>query len=109
MAAATAAAGWGAPASDVETFISEKPWDGSASRFNDAQWKASCVVDRGEEFDTAKTRYAVPIKEPNGELSRAGVHAAAGRIGQVDAPADAIAAGKAKLRGAYSAAGRGSP
>lgn len=105
-----AAGGWGAPASiTAETFVSEKPWDGSASRFTDEQWKASCVVDRGEEHDTAKTRYAVPIKEPEGELSRAGVHAAAGRINQVDAPSTAIASGKRKLRGAYSELGEEPP
>lgn len=109
--AIAAAGGWCAPMSvygDIETFISEGAWDGSASRFTDAEWKASCVVDRGEG-DTAKTRYAVPIKEPSGELSRAGVHAAAGRIGQVDAPPDAIAAGKRKLRSAYNELGEEPP
>jgi hypothetical protein len=81
--------------------ISESDWDGAASRFDDDQWKASTVVDRGESFDTAKERYAVPIKEPNGDLSRAGVHAAASRIDQTDAPPEAIAAAKRKLVAAY--------
>lgn len=81
--------------------ISEGAWDGAASRFDDDQWKASTIVDRGESFATPKERYAVPIKEPNGDLSRAGVHAAAGRIDQTDAPADAIAAAKRKLVAAY--------
>lgn len=89
--------------------ISEDKWDGSASRFDDAQWKASCVLDKGSDYDTAKTRYALPIKEPNGDLSRAGVHAAAGRVNQVDASDSAKAAAKAKLRGAYKSLGEDAP
>lgn len=81
--------------------ISDAEWDGDASRFNDEQWQRSTVVDRGEEFDTAKERYAVPIKEPNGDLNRNAVHNAAARIDQVDAPADAIEAGKRALVAAY--------
>jgi len=81
--------------------VSEAAWDGSASRFDDEQWRRATVVDRGESYTTAKERYAVPIREPNGDLSRAGVHAAAGRIDQTDAPSDAIAAGKRKLVAAY--------
>lgn len=81
--------------------ISESAWDGSASRFDDDQWKAATIVDRGESYDTPKERYAVPIKEPNGDLSRAAVHNAAARIDQVDAPAEAIASGKRKLVAAY--------
>ena len=81
--------------------ISETEWDGAASRFDDDQWKTSTIVDRGESYATPKERYAVPIKEPNGDLSRAGVHAAASRIDQVDAPAAALAAGKRKLVAAY--------
>ena len=82
--------------------ISESAWDGSASRFDDEQWKRSCILDRGSDYDTAKTRYALPIKEPNGDLSRAGVHAAASRIGQVEAPESAKASAKRRLIAAYS-------
>src|ERR1051326_3325594 len=42
----------------------DEPWDGAASRFDDDQWKRSCVVDTGEG-DTAKERYKVPIREPD--------------------------------------------
>ncbi len=80
--------------------VSEAAWDGSASRFDDDQWKNSCILDRGTG-DTAKTRYALPIKEPGGSLSRAGVHAAAGRLDQVDAPDAAKAAARRKLLAAY--------
>lgn len=85
----------------VEFAISEAAWDGSASRFSDEEWIRSTIVDRGDSFDTPKERYAVPILEPNGDLSRAAVHAAAGRINQVDAPDAAISAGKRKLVAAY--------
>lgn len=97
-------------AAELQQFaVSDAEWDGSASRFDDDQWKASTVVDRGEQYATAKERYAVPIREPNGDLSRAGVHAAAGRIDQVDAPADAIASGKRKLVAAYKELGEDPP
>lgn len=89
-------------AADLALFaISEESWDGSAARFDDEQWTRSCVVDRGESFETAKERYAVPIREPNGDVNRAAVHNAAARIDQVDAPAPAIAAGKRQLVAAY--------
>lgn len=85
----------------VDFAISEAKWDGSASRFEDDEWKRSCVVDRGAEFETAKERYAVPILEPNGDLNRSAVHNAAARINQVDAPDAAITAGERKLVAAY--------
>lgn len=85
----------------VEFAISDAEWDGSASRFTDEEWQRSAVVDRGEEFDTPKERYAVPILEPNGDLNRAAVHNAAARINQVDASDSAISAGKRKLVAAY--------
>jgi hypothetical protein len=81
--------------------ISEGEWDGSASRFSDEEWRRSAIVDRGESFETAKERYAMPIREPNGDLSRAGVHAAASRLNQVDAPEAAIASARKALVRAY--------
>jgi hypothetical protein len=84
-----------------EFAISEGEWDGSASRFTDEEWRRSTILDRGEEFNTPKERYALPIREPNGDLSRAGVHAAAARINQVDAPASAIDAARRALVRAY--------
>jgi hypothetical protein len=97
-------------AADLAAFaISEASWDGSAARFDDEQWTRACVVDRGESHATAKERYAVPVREPNGDLNRAGVHAAAGRIDQVDAPPDAIASGKRKIIAAYKELGEDPP
>lgn len=81
--------------------IAEGEWDGSASRFTDEEWIRSTIVDRGESFGTAKERYAMPIREPNGDLSRAAVHNAAARLNQVDAPASAIASARRALITAY--------
>lgn len=89
-----------AASATVVLAISEKPWDGSASRFTDEEWKRSCTVHLADT--TTKSDHKVPILEPNGDLSRAGVHAAASRINQVDAPAEKISAAKAKIRSAYS-------
>lgn len=87
--------------------ISDKAWDGSASRFSPAEWKRSCIIHvcDGDE----KSCHKLPIKEPDGNLSRAGVHAAAGRINQVDAPPEKIASAKRALRGAYKTLGEDPP
>lgn len=84
----------------MSAFVSEKSWDGSAGRFTPEQWKASCILHVCDGME--KSCHKLPIKEPGGQLSRAGVHAAASRIGQVDAPSDKIASAKRALRGAYS-------
>jgi hypothetical protein len=89
------------------TFVSEESWDGSAGRFTPQQWKSSCVLHTcdGDE----KSCHKLPIKEPGGALSRAGVHAAAARFNQVEAPAEAKARAKASLRGAYKQLGEEPP
>lgn len=87
---------------ELVTFaISEAAWDGAASRFDDAQWKRSCVLDRGASFNTAKERYGLPIREPNGDLNRRAVHNAASRIHEVQASSAAIGAARRKLVAAY--------
>lgn len=90
----------------AETFaISEKPWDGSASRFTPEQWHNSCILHTHTGAPKSKSECKLPIKEPDGALSRAGVHAAAARFNQVQAPAEAKAKAKAALRGAYKQLG----
>jgi hypothetical protein len=88
--------------------ISEKPWDGSASRFDNDQWCQSTIISL-ESGCTSKSEHKLPILEPDGSLSRAGVHAAAGRIGQTDAPPAALAKAKAALRTAYRELGEDPP
>jgi hypothetical protein len=98
-----------------EERISEAPWDGSAGRFTDEQYQRSCVLDRkscGADWvaKPPKSRCSLPIKEPGGELSRAGVHAAASRIGSVtNACPAAVSSAKGKLRSAYKQLGEDAP
>lgn len=85
--------------------VSNKPWSQfSESDYDDAQWKRACILDRGTG-NTAKERYALPIREPDGTLNVNGVHAAAvvlaGGRGGVDAPASAKKAAARKLVSAY--------
>ena len=87
--------------------VSSKPWDGSAGRFTPEQWKRSCILHVCDGME--KSCHKLPIKEPNGDLSKAGVHAAAARINQVDAPSDKVAAAKRALRSAYSTLGEEPP
>jgi hypothetical protein len=87
--------------------ISEKPWDGSAGRFTPEQWRSSCILHLADTLN--KSDHKLPIKEPGGALSRAGVHAAASRFGSTQAPAEAKARAKASLRGAYKTLGEQPP
>lgn len=80
--------------------ISEKAWDGSAARFSDEEYYRSCVVHKNGT-SKAKSDNSLPILEPNGDLNRAAVHAAAARVDQVDAPPAEIAKGKRSLVTAY--------
>ena len=84
--------------------ITRRPWDGSASRFDDEQWRRSCILDRGDQFDTAKTRYAFPVLEPSGDLNVNAMHNAAARLNQANATGEQKAAAARKLRRYYSMA-----
>lgn len=88
-------------------FISDSSWDGSAGRFTPEQWKSSCILHVCDGLE--KSCHKLPIKEPGGALSRAGVHAAASRFGQVDAPPEAKASAARALRGAYKQLGEEPP
>jgi len=81
--------------------ISEAPWDGSAANYTPAQWKAACLIDTGEGDPDSKGRYKLPVKTPDGALSRAGVHAAAARLNQTQASPAARKAAAKKLLGYY--------
>lgn len=80
--------------------ISESEWDGSSSRFTDEEWCRSTIVHL-EDGCTAKSDHKMPIREPNGDLSRAAVHNAAARFNQVDAPPEALASARRALVRAY--------
>ena len=83
--------------------VSDKPWSGfSQADYSPAQWKAACLIDRGSGDPQSKDRYALPVREPDGTLNRNAVHAAAGRIGQVQGVgADQHAAAARKLVSLY--------
>ncbi len=96
--------------------VSDTPWSNfSDSDYTDDQYARACVYDRGKCSDDwtskpAKERYSLPIREPDGTLNSNGVHAAAGRVGQVKDGCDAaLSAAKASLRGAYSTLGEDPP
>lgn len=85
--------------------VTDAAWDGSPSRFTDEQYARACVLDRGASVASAKERYSLPVREPDGTLSRAGTHAAAARISQVSAPAEVVKAAAAALVAAYKQLG----
>ena len=68
---------------DLSDGVTDAAWDGSASRFTDEQYARSCVLDRGPDAGTAKQRYSLPVREPDGTLNKNAVHSAAGRISGV--------------------------
>lgn len=64
----------------VAETTTNKPWDGSASRFTDEQYRRSCIVKGPAPY---KTNCHLPVREPSGTLNCNGVSAAKGRLGQV--------------------------
>lgn len=89
-----------APLGEERATVTDAAWDGAASRFTIEQWRASCLVDMGGNPES-KANYKLPVREPDGTLNRNAVHAAAGRISQLDAPAPVIADAKKKLVALY--------
>lgn len=62
--------------------ISDKPWSQfSESDYTPEQWRQACLVDTGQGAVDVKSRYKLPVREPDGTLNRNGVHAAAGGHG----------------------------
>ena len=98
-----------APAASLDEFVSDKPWSQfTQADYTDDQWYAACVLHKNGQ-SKAKGDNGLPIKEPGGALNRNGVHAAAGRFNQVDAPPEAKAAAARALRGAYATLGEDPP
>lgn len=90
--------------------IDEGKWDGSPSSYTDQQWYNATLIHLGTGDERlVKSNNKLPILTPSGALSRAGVHAAASRVGQVDAPPAKIATAKAGLRAAYKELGEDPP
>jgi len=87
----------------TDSSVTDAPWDGSASRFNDDQYKnaaAACDPDAG---NTVKQQCFLPHHEPGGATNRNGVHAAAQRASQLKGySAAAVGRAKSHLRSHYS-------
>lgn len=87
--------------------VSNKPWDGSESRFTIEEWQRSCLIDTGEGDPDSKSRYKLPVKEPNGDVNANAVRNALARINQVQAPAAAKQRAAARLQALKKQAGIG--
>ena len=87
--------------------ISNRPWDGAASRYASTDaYCGACLIDLNPSgADKTQANCKLPVYEPNGDLNRAAVHAAAavlaGGRGGVDAPPAAKAAAARKLARCY--------
>jgi len=94
--------------------ISNAPWSAiTQADYTPEQWRRACLIDTGEGDPNSKSRYKLPVKEPNGDVNRNGMHAAAavlaGARGGVNAPADAKRAAARKLLALYHQAGEDPP
>ncbi len=93
--------------------MTNRPWDGSASRFTIAQWRASCLIDTGVGDPDAKQRYKLPVTEPDGTVNTNAMHSAvavlAGGMGGVQAPSTAKKAAARKLVRLYGQANETPP
>jgi HK97 family phage prohead protease len=88
--------------------VVDRPWDGSASRFEDDEYERSCLVCRSGD-DPPKTRCSLPVLEPNGDLNVQGMHAAAGRLSQTGLTPQEKSAAARKLVRYYRQAGETPP
>lgn len=90
--------------------VSDKPWSNfTEADYTPEQWKRACLIDTGVGDTASKARYKLPVKEPNGAINRNGVHAAAARLNQVQAPAEKKAAAARALIRMYGELGEDPP
>ena len=94
--------------------VSDTPWSNfKDSDYDDSQYARACLLDRGEDAGTAKQRYGLPVREPDGTLNRNACHAAAAvlsskggtgsaRGSKVKGSPEQIAAAKKKLITLYN-------
>ena len=80
----------------VKRAVVNRPWDGSAARFEDDEYERSCIVCRPGD-DSVKSRCSLPVLEPNGDLNVNGMHAAASRLNQTGLSMEAKAQAARKL------------
>jgi hypothetical protein len=93
-----------------EAKFTDKPWDGSASRFKDTDaYCAACLIDYNEPGeDKVQAKCKLPIKEPDGTINKNAIRNALARISQLKGvPAADLSAAKAKLAKLAKQAGIG--
>jgi hypothetical protein len=101
--------GLAAAATFADEPVSDKPWsDFTQADYNEDQWFRATALHKNGDSRT-KSDNGLPIREPDGTLNRNGVHNAASRFNQVEAPAEAKSAAAATLRGAYDTLGEEPP
>ncbi len=100
---------------ELEAAISDRPWgDFSASDYTIAQWHRACLLHDHTGAPTAKSQCRLPVREPNGNLNRNGVHSAAAhlagaRTGGMNISATQRSAARRALRGLYRQLGEEPP
>lgn len=66
----------------MSELIADLAWAGSdPGAYSDSEWIRACVLDRGT--GAGKARYALPIRNPDGGISKQGVASATALIGHV--------------------------
>ena len=86
--------------------ITDRPWDGSASRWPDtASYCSSCLIDTNPSGeDKTQDNCKLPIKEPGGDINKNALGAAAGALAGARgglknvSPADKKKAARALIR-----------
>jgi hypothetical protein len=101
--------------------VSNTPWSNfKDSDYSDEQYARACLLDRGPSAGSAKQRYSIPVREPDGTLNRNACHAAAAvlsstggsgsaRGNKVKASPEQIASARSKLLALYKALGEEPP
>lgn len=96
---------WAGGQPEWRASVSDRPWDGSAARFTPEQWRRSCLLDTGVGDPDSKSRYKLPVREPDGTLNRTACHAAAAALaggrGGVQATPEQKTSAKRKLAELY--------
>jgi HK97 family phage prohead protease len=90
--------------------VSNTPWSQfTQADYTPEQWRRACLIDTGQGDVDSKDRYSLPVREPSGTLNRNGVHAAAGRLNQVQTSAEKKATAARALIRLYGELGEDPP
>tara|TARA_Y100000310_G_scaffold126272_3_gene125040 strand:+ start:1448 stop:2143 length:696 start_codon:yes stop_codon:yes gene_type:complete len=59
------------------TTVSDSPWDGDSGRFDIEEWGVSCLIHLDDQDVNLHASHKLPVKEPDGTISRNACHEAA--------------------------------